>query len=211
MGLTGFPWQLPYPDGTDRPCDGPAAIEWLADRMDYHVTNWRGDDERLRRRPAAFVSYESTSTYTINRAALDTVQFNNVLLDTAQMTDLTARSDRVHFPAANRPALYAVGGTVMGRSAVFPTMVDMRISTNAQYTTSGGVRYPFAERGQTQDRGDQRNEVFSVGGTVLAYTNSSTGSTTDDLYMWLEINSGIEFTVVYAELWAHWLSDAVVS
>lgn len=211
MGLTDPPWQMPYPAGTDRPCDGALAIELLGTRLDYHLTNWSRDDARLRRRPAAFVSYESTVTYPLNRYALDIAQFNTVSLDTAGMVDLNKRPDRVYFPVPYRPALYAVGGTIVGNSAVAPSTVDVRIGTNALYSYQSGTAFPQIERDQTQDRGDPRGEIFSVGGSIIAYQNSDTGVFGDELYMWMEINAGVEFTVAYAELWAFWLTDLVVS
>ncbi|MEV4122917.1 hypothetical protein [Micromonospora sp. NPDC049645] len=210
MGLTDPPWQFGYPDGTDRPCDGAAAIASLADRLDLHLTSWQADYERLRRRPAAYVSYDSTLPYTINKAALDTAQFNTVQLDTAGMVDLNKRPDRIYFPESPRPALYAVGGTLIGRAPTYPQWVDIRIATNCKFSYDVGDPNPrgFTEREENWDRGDPTGEVFSVGGLILAYQSIDSGS---DLYMWLEIASSIEFAVTAANMWAFWLTDAIVT
>lgn len=208
MGTTGAPWQMPYPDGTARPCDAADAIAALGARLDEQITAWGRDDARLRRRPAAVVAYESTTTYTINRAALDQAQFNTVLLDTAGMVDLGSRPDRIYFPATPRPALYAIGGQVIGRSTVQPTTVDVRLNTNARWSTPLAVDWqPYREREQTQDRGDQQGEVFGVGGTMIVHRPLSSVDETAPIYMWLEIASGGELTVARASMWAFWLTD----
>jgi hypothetical protein len=212
MGYTDPPWYFNYPDGTDRPCGGATEIYTLAAQLDFHLTNWEADYERLRRRPAACVSYESTLPYTLNKAALNTAQFNTVQLDTADMVDLNARPDRIYFPMSPRPALYAVGGTLIGRTPTYPQWADIRIATNCKFSYDVGnpIAKPFTDREGNWERGDTYGEVFTVGGTILVNSNIEDAYDVD-LYMWLEIASAVEFAVQSANMWAFWLTDAIVT
>lgn len=213
MGLTASPWQLPYPDPTDRVRDAASSLYYLADRMDFHLTNWRGDDDRLRRRPAAKMTYSSNVKYKINTQALSVVYYNNVQLDTAGMADLQRRPDRIYLPTSNRPALYVCGGTVVGIPALNPSVPDIRLNTNARWSintaTSPSTLYNYSTRDTNVSRTDTtRGETFLVSSQVLAYTPVDGVQTTDgDIWIQIEINSGNDFTVWYADLWAFWSTD----
>lgn len=211
MGYTASPWQLNYPDFDERPNLAAEQLYQLADRMDYHLTSWRADDDRLRRRAAAKVTYDSTVRYKINSQALNVVYYNNVQCDTAGMVDLQRRPDRIYLPRDHRPALYVVGGTVVGLAATNPSVPDIRLNTNARWSIDTSqnpqVPYQFTSRDQNQDRGDSaRGETFQISTQVLAYYPIDGGSD-DDIWCQIEINSGIDFTVWYADLWAFWSTD----
>lgn len=215
MGSTASPWNIRYPDAGDRPSLAWSALHDLGNDMDRHVSNWQGEWDRLRRRQAAKLTYDSTVRYAINKAALSTVQYNNVQLDTSGMTDLQRRSDRIYLPAAPRPALFLCGGTVVGWPSVVPSYPDIRLATNAQWsidtTPNPDVPYAFDTRDQNLAKTDQsRGETFQVSALVLNYMNtagyvSSPGFS--DIWLQIEINSGIDFTVYAADLWAFWTTD----
>ncbi len=218
MGGTGAPWDLSYPDGTDRPSQAFEALFNLADDMDYHLSNWQKQWDRLRRRPAAKLTYDSTVRYAINKTALSTVQYNNVQLDTANMTDLQRRADRLYLPHEPRPSLYMIGGTVVGWPTTVPSVPDIRLATNAQWsidtTPNPDVPYAFDTRDLNQARTDQsRGETFQVSSLILNYVNtagyfaSSGAGSLADIWVQIEINSGVEFTVYYADLYAFWVTD----
>ena len=211
MGITAAPWQLPYPDAGDRPENGADVLYRLADRMDYHLTNWRADDDRLRRRPAAKVTYDSTVRYKVNSTAQSVITYNNVQLDTFGMTDLQRRADRIYLPGSPRPALYAVGGTVVGLSAVTPSVPDIRLTSNARWSIdtvpNPDVPYPYTSRDQNQDRGDTtRGETFQVS-TIINVYKATDGAYDDEIWIGMECNSGTDFTVWYADMWAFWVTD----
>lgn len=215
MPDTGAPWNLPYPASTDRPDLAYDQLYNLANRVDYHSSVWARQWERLRRRPAAKMSYDSTVRYKINTRALSTVQFNNVQLDTAQMTDLQKRADRIYLPYDPRPALYMVGGSVTGFPATAISYPDIQLVTNAQWsldtTPNPDVPYSYSTRDQNASRTDSpRGETFQVSSIVLAYQNIEGYQTTPglaDIWMQIEINSSSELTVYSADMWAFWLTD----
>lgn len=208
MGLTASPWTLSYPDATDTPDVADTYLWQLADRMDYLLSNWAADDERLRVRPAAKVSYDSTVRYKINSTGQSTVTYNTVQVDTAGMTDLQRRADRIYLPVANRPGLYAVGGTIHGIADNLTfSQPDIRISSNARWSISGGVQYPFTTRDTNWDRHETvYGETFSCSTMMVAY-QAVDGGFDDELWISLEINNGFNFTVWYADMWAFWVSD----
>lgn len=214
MGSTAAPWSLPYPDGTDRPQDGAFQLWQLADRMDFHLTNWQADDRRLRRRPAAKVSYDSTVRYNVGGLAnQDTVTFNNVQLDTFGMTDLQRRADRLYLPRTPRPALYMCGGSVVGLSnnAAPPVWPTLSLTSNARWSIdtvpSPDVEYPFVTRDQNRDQGESvRGETLTISNILLAYEAVNAGFD-DEIWISLEILSPFTFSVWYADLWAFWTTD----
>lgn len=213
MGLTAVPWQLSYPDSSDRPSDAADSLFQLADRMDYHLSNWQADDARLRRRPAAKVTYDSTVRYKLNSQALYVAYYNNVQQDTAGMVDLQKRADRIYFPRSPRPALYAVGGTIVGLGDVTDLSTSrIRLVSNSRWSFSGGVAYPFTTRDSSKNGTDTtRGETWQISTTILAYQSTDTGAYDDDQWVQLEINPelgvSVNFTVWYADLWAFWLTD----
>jgi hypothetical protein len=212
VGYTASPWQIQYPDPGERPQLAADTIYYMAQRMDDHLSSWRSDDDRLRRRPAAKVTYDSTVQYKINSQALNVVYYNNVQCDTAGMVDLQRRPDRLYFPRNLRPALFVVGGTVVGNAAVQPSVPDIRLNTNAQWSLdlapTPDVLYPFTTRDQNQDRGDvARGETFQVSSQILTYFPTTGGGQFGEIWAQIEINSGIDFTVRYADLWAFWSTD----
>lgn len=213
MGLTASPWSLPYPEATDRPKDAADQLFRLADRMDLHLTNWQADDTRLRRRPAAKITYDSTVRYKLNSQALYIAYYNNVQCDTAGMVDLQKRADRIYFPRSPRPALYAVGGTIYGLTNVTDLSYSrIRLVSNSRWSISGGVPLEFTTRDWGKNGTDtQRGETWSIATTMLAYQATDTGGFNDDLWVQLEINpetsTSVDFTVWYADLWAFWLTD----
>ncbi len=208
MGLTASPWTLSYPDPTDRPDDAHTYLWLLANRMDYLLTQWAGDDERLRVRPIAKVSYDSTVRYQINAAGQSTVTYNTVQVDTASMTDLQRRADRIYLPVTNRPGFYAVGGTIHGLADNLAlSQPDIRISSNARWAISGGTQYPFTTRDTNWDRHETvYGETFSCSTIMHAYQAVDQGFD-DEIWVSLEINNGFNFTVWYADMWAFWVSD----
>lgn len=211
MGSTGSPFNLPYPDAGDRPDLAATALYSLADRMDDQLTAWAADRNRLRRRPAAHVSWESTERYVINKTALNTVQYNTVGLDTAGMTDLQRRSDRLYLPPTRRPAIFACGGMVIGMPASVPSAPDIRLATNAtwydQVSPPPEVRHSYDTRDMNSARTDEhRGETFQVSTQVLNYQPVEYPYT-GPIWVQIEINSGLEFTVWEAQLWAFWLTD----
>jgi hypothetical protein len=215
MGSTAAPWSLPYPDSTDRPQDGADALWRLADRMDEHLTDWRADDNRLRRRPAAKVSYDSTVKYHIGGPATQaTVTYNTVQLDTGGMTDLQRRADRIYLPRSPRPALYMVGGSVVGLSDInplpplFPTL---SMTSNARWTIdtvpAPDVEYPFLTRDQNADYGESvRGETLTISTMVNAY-EAVDGAFDDELWVAMEVTTLTTFSVWYADMWAFWTTD----
>lgn len=207
MGLTTN-WAIWYPNSTGRPDRGPNDILLLANTMDSHLTRWRADDDRLRRRPAAKVSYNSTVRYTINSTAQATVRYNTVELDTAGMTDLQRRDDRIYLPKTNRPGLYLVGGSINGlANNLAQSVPDIRLSTNAKWSRQSSVDYPFTTRDMNQDRHETTaGEFFQVSTVVNAY-QAVNDAFNAEIWVGLEINSGFDFTVWSADLWAFWLSD----
>lgn len=211
MGSTGSPWNIDYPDPTDAPQFAASALFNLAQDMDFHTSQFATDQARLRRRAAAKLSYESTVRYTINKTALSTVQFNTVGLDTAKMTDLQRRPDRIYLPVAYRPGLYMCGGYVVGMPATLPSFPDIRLATNAMWyqdiTTNPDTQHSYDTRDMNQARTDTfRAETFQVATQVFAYQSVGAGFD-DEMWIQLEINSGAEFTVWSAEMWAFWTSD----
>jgi hypothetical protein len=211
MGSTGAPFSLDYPDPTDAPTNAASELYSLANDMDYWLTRWTRDRDRLRRRPAARLAYESTVRYVINKTALSTVQFNTVTLDTAMMTDLQKRPDRIYLPTQNRPGLYACGGMVIGMPATLPSYPDIRLATNAMWyqdiTTNPDTEHSYDTRDMNLAKTDTyRAETFQVSTQVLAY-QAVGGGFDDDMWIQIEINSGAEFTVWSAEMWAFWMTD----
>ena len=215
MGSTGAPWNIEYPDATDLPRLVSADLLDMANTMDSHVSTWEQQWNRLRRRPAAKLSYDSSVRYKINKTALSTVQYNNVLLDTAQMTDLQKRTDRIYLPYQPRPSLFLCGGTIIGLPVTLPGYPDIRLATNAQWsvntTPTPSIRYGYDTRDMNAARTDtSRGETFQVSALVLNYGNLDGNISTpglSDIWVQLEINSGVEFTVWQADLWAFWATD----
>jgi hypothetical protein len=212
MGNTGSPFNLDYPDPTDSPAGVASdALYYLASDMDYQTASFARDQERLRRRPAAKLAYESTVRYTINKTALSTVQFNTVALDTAKMTDLQRRPDRIYLPRFPRPALYFCGGYVVGMPVTLPSYPDIRLATNALWyqdiTPNPDIEHSYDTRDMNLAKTDTyRAETFQVSTQVFAY-QAVGGGFQDDIWIQLEINSGAEFTVWSAEMWAFWTTD----
>ena len=208
MGLTASPWTLSYPEPGDRPDHGAEDLWMIADRMDFLLTRWAADDERLRKRPMAKVSYDSTVRYKINSTGQSTVTYNTVQVDNAGMTDLQRRADRIYLPVDNRPGLYAVGGSIYGLADNLTfSQPDIRISSNAKWSTSGGIDYPFTTRDINWDRHETvYGETFSCSTLMHAY-QAVDGGFNDELWVSLEINSGFNFTVWYADMFAFWVSD----
>lgn len=212
MGLTASPWQLTYPDPGDRPSVAADELYFLADRMDYHLTNWQADDARLRRRPAAKLTYDSTVKYKLNSQALYIVYYNNVQCDTGGMTDLQRRADRIYLPRTPRPAIYTVGGSITGLAgATDLSSTVIRLSTNALWSIQSTVHYPYVTRDYGQNGTDTvRGETFTVSSQVLAY--QAVGAAFDDeIWVQLEIQPdlsiSVDFNVWYADLWAYWSTD----
>lgn len=211
MGSTGSPWNIDYPDSDDEPRFVASSLLNLASDMDYHTSQFVTDQARLRRRAAAKLVYESTVRYVINKTALSTVQFNNVALDTAKMTDLQRRPDRIYLPVAHRPGIYMCGGFVTGVPATLPSFPDIRLATNAMWyqdiTTDPDTEHSYDTRDMNRASTDTfRGETFQVATQVFAYQSVGAGFD-DEMWIQLEINSGAEFTVWAAEMWAFWTSD----
>lgn len=211
MGTTGTPWFLPWPEGSERPSNAYDALFSLANSMDNHLSRWQTEWDRLKRRPAARLAYESSVRYVINKTALSTVQYNNVHLDTAGMTDLQKRGDRLYLPRSPRPALYMCGGMVVGLPSVLPSYPDIRLATNARFTLdtvpNPDVPYGYDTRDVNYARTDtSRGETFQVSTLVLAYQTVD-GLYDDDIWVQIEINSGVDFTVWGADLYAFWATD----
>lgn len=214
MGDTGTPYFYPFPDATDRPDDVALAMYSLLDLHDNYATSMEEDWERLARRPACHVSYESTVRYQINRTALANVQYNTVRLDTANMADLQLRADRIYLPKSP-PALYFVGGTVVGWPTSAPSVPDIRLTTNARWSVDTApapdVYWEYTARDQNQARTDSTlGETFQISTMVLANEAIDWyqgGALNADIWCQIEINSGVPFTVYYADLWAFWVSD----
>jgi hypothetical protein len=205
---TASPWTLWYPSSTQRPRQGTEDLLLLANGMDAHMTRWRADDDRLRARPAAKVSWNSTVRYKVNSTAQATIKYNTVELDTGGMTDLQRRNDRIYLPATNRPGLYLVGGSINGLADNLATSVpDVRITSNAVWSKSGGVDYPFTTRDANQDRHETTaGEYLQTSTVVLAY-QAALGGFSDELWVGMEINESFNYTVWYAELYAFWITD----
>lgn len=103
---------LPYPDGTDPPCDGAEQIAALADRYGQLVADLDTDLGRVRTPLAAVVSYAGPP---LEVFGFDPVisGFNVVDHDVGGWARLGVTPDRLVFP---RTGLYVIGAELLLRS-----------------------------------------------------------------------------------------------
>lgn len=208
MPNTAAPWSLWYPGASQRPRQGTEDLLLLANSMDYHMGDWRADDDRLRKRPAAKLSYNSTVRYVVNSTFQATIRFNTVELDTGGMTDLQRRNDRIYLPRMNRPGLFLVGGSINGAANnLSASTPDVRITSNAIWAKVAGTDYPFTTRDAMKDRSELTQGEHLAVSTIINSYQAARGGFLDEIWVGMEINSNFNYTVRQADMYAFWVTD----
>lgn len=187
MGQTTA-WALPFPDGTDRPCDTPTVLGRLADRLRTVFDTFDTSLNVVTVRPAAMVSFQSSTPQTLTNQN-SRVQFTTVEHDTAQMVDLTRRADRI---SLNRAAVWAVGGMLTGTTGTVGNVIEVSLNAQALAPTQS-----FIDDGR--DGAPTDGELVSAGGLVVATS----------AFGWIEFSylAGAPLTVTSASMWAFWVAD----
>lgn len=187
-------FKLPYPSGSDAPCDFDE--QWCAftAAMDAVFATWQsGVDRTVPVVPAAKLLLATTTTV----PAGNPVPFDTVVADTAAMTDLDADPYRITIPQTGR---YTI--TSMLRK---PTsgVLNSEITTSV-VTSLGGVLASTNTRGEALDRG--------AGATyfVPAYTAVVSLAAGTKLTLTFSIGSLVNVTIEGASLSAVWHSDTEV-
>lgn len=184
-------FQLPYPSGSDAPCDFDE--QWCAftAAMDAVFTTWQaGIDRTVPVVPAAKLLLATTATV----PAGNPVPFDTVLFDTAAMTDIDADPYRITIPQTGR---YTV--TTMLRKAT--SGVVNSEATTSVLTSLGGVISNTNTRGEILDRG--------AGATyfIPAYTAVTSLLAGTKLTLTFSIGSVVNVPIEAASLSVVWHSD----
>lgn len=130
-------FDLPYQEGTDRPCDLPEIWCRFADLVEAQLLVVENIVNRTAVGvPFAKVTKTSTTTYPIPALPgtdMFAVQFDSVVVDNDNMVDLS--SDPLHV-FVKRPGIYQVDAVIVASTSVVATMI---VGDAVPTMNSGGV------------------------------------------------------------------------
>ena len=107
-------WAIPYPQSTDRFCDGYLFTQEMAERVDAILDGFDTDFTRVEFPPAAEVSL--TADHVDASATGDTVPWDTVEFDTASMVNLSLLPTAIMIDS-DATAIYVAGGDFIQTSS----------------------------------------------------------------------------------------------
>jgi len=113
MSATTTTWAIPYATAADPLCNGDDIIEAMAERVDAILTGFDTDIELLTVRPYAQLALGAATVTT----AIDQVDFDEVLADTANMTNLSLSDTTITISHDDFPGVYLSSWIGTGQDA----------------------------------------------------------------------------------------------
>jgi len=155
-------WQIPYPDSTDRLCDGYTIIDSMADRLDLLLGQFTDDLARVEVIPYASIHTDVDQSFSTNLPGFGSPQliisYDTVFADTVSWTNLAILPAMITV----RPAGTASGG-------YFAVVLNIRGFTNNAAGTSYFQSYMAVNSTATDPGATVYGEDGSVnmGGTAV--------------------------------------------
>jgi hypothetical protein len=182
---------LPYPIGSDPPCDVggtlcafATAVEAELDRLDAVV------DRVVDSVPMAQVRQTITRTYAANPGGGTpaAIQFDTVDVDTADMVDLAANPFLVQLPRFGR---YHVYGHIVGDT--------VGASNSVSISVSGDSLDQYLDDGSTP--------IYANGSIVIRYSNTAPADTSTGALTFTVSVAAVGPTITAATFGVYWLGD----
>jgi hypothetical protein len=189
MAATTATWAIPYPQGSDRFCDGYLFTQQMAERVDAILDDFDVDLARTEVVPTARVSISAATV-----AGSDTlIPFDLVDWDNDNMVDLALANTTVTTP---------VGAAMVAGTAVQFFNLGSASATNSYALFLNHVTgvTEFEQRDNAPG-----SALFPMNGSAQSEVNATAGLTTG---VGLNGSGSGDNTANYAYLWTHWFSDA---
>jgi hypothetical protein len=180
-------WAIPYPQSTDRFCDGYLFTQELAERVDAILDVFDFDFNRVQFPPMAEVSRSTDQTQTSNVG--ETVPWDTVEFDTASMVNLSLLSTSISIdPDAN--SIYVAGADIFQTSSG---------SAGSYYTVN------VTTEDDVRDNGASQTSQISVAGITKTPTGSITRITTTTGHLGTAVTALTLKTG--SRMYAYWVGD----
>jgi hypothetical protein len=179
-------WAIPYPQSTDRFCDGYLFTQEMAERVDAILDDFDTDFTRVEFPPAAEVSL-STDHVDVS-ATGEPVPWNTVEFDTAGMVNLSLLPTAISISDVN--SVYVTGGDLIQTSSG---------SAGSYYTVSVSNESDVRDNGAT----------FVSNISVSALTKVSTGVVTHVVGTAGHLGTAVTAltTKTGSRMYAYWIGD----
>jgi hypothetical protein len=186
-------WQIPYPESTDRFCDGDFYIQEMAEKVDSIMDGFDFDLARTEVVPTSRVSLSATTTLPV----AGTVEFDQVDWDNSSMVNLAINPTDIS--STDAAFIFGAAAQFYNTSSNVATN-DYTIVPNNTSATPEFMQRVSAVPGSAILPGNGSSEAFFNGQADVNVTLSFDGGSSA---------AGVASIALYTYMWVHWFSDNI--